>query len=142
MSKKMMSGVFGAGAVLAIFLYGTAVAQAPEHQGLTITSPADGAIVKGPVTVAIFAGEGGGGHGGHHGHGGGRQIFLLIDQPVPEPGATLQADQSHIAFPEDARETTLTLAPGKHTLQLAVLDHEGHVGRRFHPSGPISVTVQ
>ncbi|MGB8842165.1 MAG: DUF4399 domain-containing protein [Aliidongia sp.] len=140
MSKKLTSGFFGAGAVLAVLLSGTVAAQEPEHQGLTITTPADGAVVMGPVTVAVSAG--GGDHGGHHGHGGGRQIFLLIDQPAPEPGATIQADPSHIAFPEDAKETTLTLAPGKHTLQLAVLDREGHVGRRFHPVAPISVTVQ
>ena len=144
MSKKLMSGLFGAGAVLAAQLFAAGVAQAQEHQGLTITTPADGATVAAPVTVAFSAGEGGGQHGEHHGHGGGggRQVFLIIDQPAPEPGSTIEADQNHIAFPEDERQTTVTLAPGKHTLILAALDREGHVGRRFHAAEPVTVTVQ
>jgi hypothetical protein len=138
MSKKLLSGFLGAGAVLAVLLSGTGTAQEREHPGLTITMPADGATVAGPVTVA-FSVEGG---GGHRGHGGGRQVYLLIDQPAPQPGATIQADQSHIAFAEGGSQTTVTLAPGKHILQLVAVDHDGQVGRRFHAVAPVSVTVQ
>lgn len=143
MSKNWMSGLFGAGAAFAVLLVGADPAQAQEHEhehaGLTITAPADGATVTGPVTIAFAAGEG----GGHHGHGGGgRQVFVLIDQSEPEPGAAIQADPNHIAVPEGANQMTVTLAPGKHSLQLAVLDREGRIGRHFHPAQPVSVTVQ
>jgi Domain of unknown function (DUF4399) len=143
MSKNALSGLIGFGAVLAALSLGQQPAWAQEHehgrehQGLTISTPADGATVTGPVAVAFEGGE-----GGHRGHGGGMQVFLLIDQPAPEPGASFQPDPNHVEFPEGQAQTSVTLAPGKHTLQLAVLDREGKIGRHFHAAEPVSVVVQ
>lgn len=145
MSQKIAYGRVGLGALFALLLFGQHYAQAQEHHGLSIASPPDGATVTGPLTVALASAEQQGQEGEHHHHGNGggsRQVFLLIDQPAPAPGATIQADQTHIPFPEGQRQVTVTLPPGRHTLQLAVLDREGEIGRRFRAADPVTVTVQ
>lgn len=129
-------------ATLVFCLY-PAGAQEGRHPGLSIVTPADGATVSGTVTVAYGFGGGDGMPGQeHHRHGRDLQVFLLVDQPAPEPGSTIQADASHIAFPAGQTEATLSLPPGPHSLQLAVLDPEGKIGRHGHPASPVSITVQ
>ena len=143
MSKKAMSKLVILGAVLIApsFAPSPAPAQEREHHGLTIVAPANGATVSGPLTVAFGFG-GGGANREHQGHGGGPHVFLLVDQPAPEPGATIQTDPTHIAFPEGQTQIIVTLPPGKHTLQLAVIDREGKVARRFHGAEAVTVIVQ
>ena len=143
MSQKIAYGRVGFGAIFALLLFGRDPALAQEHRGLSIASPADGATITGPLTVALATAEQQGQEGGHHHHGSfSHQVFLLIDQPVAAPGTTIQADQTHVPFPEGQRQVTVTLAPGKHTLQLAVLDREGEIGRRFRAPDPVTVIVQ
>lgn len=140
--KKTISRQALIGVTLGALLLGQHAAQAQERErhGLTIVAPVDGATLTGLVTVAVGTGGGDQGHQ-HQGHGG-MHVFLLVDQPSPEPGATIQPDQTHIAFPEGQTQTTVTLPPGKHTLQLAVLDRDGKVGKRGGGTPPVSVTVQ
>ena len=53
---------------------------------------------------------------GHH--------HLLVDlDALPPEGLPLPNDAQHIHFGKGQTETTLTLAPGKHTLQLILGDH-------------------
>jgi hypothetical protein len=83
-----------------------------------IVSPKDGAKVKGPVTV-VFGLKGMGiapagikfDNTGHH--------HLLVDADVPtDLSLPLPANEHNVHFGKGQTETTLTLAPGKHTLQL------------------------
>jgi len=91
-----------------------------------IISPRDGAKVHGPVLVQ-FGLKGMGiapagvkmDNSGHH--------HLLIDTDAPaDLGAPLPATDKIVHFGKGQTETTLHLAPGKHTLQL-LLGDQNHV---------------
>ena len=104
-------------------------------------SPANGQVVKGPVTVRFgLAGMGvapagtvADGTGHHH---------LIIDAPLPALDQPLPKDDKHLHFGKGQTEITLTLAPGKHTLQLVLGDsnHIPHQPPVF--SAPITITVK
>jgi hypothetical protein len=142
-------------ALAALACGGLAVAQAPAPQAATalprtaspagakvyIISPKNGATIKGPVTVLFgLAGMGVAPAGiqmentGHH--------HLLIDTDIPKDvGVPLPATDNIKHFGKGQTETTLTLAPGKHTLQL-VLGDQLHIP--FNPvvaSEKITITV-
>ncbi|HEU0225528.1 MAG TPA: DUF4399 domain-containing protein [Steroidobacteraceae bacterium] len=95
---------------------------APPDTRLYIISPADGATVTGPVTVRFGlrgmgvapAGIAIDGTGHHH---------LLIDVDVPALDQPIPADANHLHFGKGQTETVLTLAPGRHRLQLLLGDH-------------------
>jgi hypothetical protein len=53
---------------------------------------------------------------GHH--------HLLIDTPLPPLDHEIPSDLNHLHFGKGQSETTLTLAPGDHTLQLLLGDYE------------------
>ena len=87
-----------------------------------IVSPKDGAKVKSPVTV-VFGLKGMGiapagikfDNTGHH--------HLLVDADVPaDLSKPLPADEHNVHFGKGQTETSLTLSPGKHTLQLLLAD--------------------
>jgi hypothetical protein len=96
---------------------------APAGSKVYIISPKDGATIKGPVTV-VFGLTGMGvapagiqmeGTGHHH---------LLINTAIPaDTGMPLPATDNLKHFGKGQTETTLTLPPGKHTLQLVLGDH-------------------
>lgn len=100
----------------------------PKDASVYIISPADGATVKGPVTVLMgLAGLGIAPAGvdkpktGHH--------HILIDIDAPSGGGLmnpLPADENVRHFGGGQTQTALTLAPGRHTLQLLVGD-QNHV---------------
>jgi hypothetical protein len=114
------------GAVLALAANTAALAAdrtpAPAGAEVYIVSPKDGATQKGPVTV-VFGLKGMGvapaginldGTGHHH---------LLIDTDVPaDLSQPLPASEKIVHFGKGQTETTLTLPPGKHTLQLVLGD--------------------
>ena len=113
----------------------------PAGAKLYIVSPADGATVKGPFTVVFgLAGMGIAPAGvqfenaGHH--------HLLIDTDLPKDvGMPLPATDNIRHFGKGQTEATLTLPPGKHTLQLVLGDHM-HIP--FNPvvaSPKITITV-
>ncbi len=89
-----------------------------------IISPTDGATVKSPFTV-VFGLKGMGvapagiekAKTGHH--------HLLIDTAAPsgeDLDYAIAADAQHVHFGGGQTETTIELAPGKHTLQLMMGD--------------------
>jgi len=100
------------------------VSPSPEGAEVYIVSPADGATVGTEVTV-VFGLKGMGiapagvnsEHTGHH--------HLLVDQEeLPAPGVPMGNPPLH--FGKGQTETTITLEPGEHTLQL-VLGNYLHV---------------
>jgi hypothetical protein len=95
----------------------------PAQAALYMISPADGATVTSPVTVRFgLAGMGVAPAGvrspdtGHH--------HLLIDVDLPPAGLPVPADDNHRHFGKGQTETVLELAPGTHTLQLILGDHD------------------
>jgi hypothetical protein len=114
----------------------------PAGAEVYIVSPKDGAKVKGPVTV-VFGLKGMGiapagikfDNTGHH--------HLLVDTDAPaDLSLPLPADEHRIHFGKGQTETTLTLPPGKHTLQLVLADslHTPHVPAVI--SRKITIVVQ
>jgi len=99
---------------------------APADAEVYIISPADGARVKSPVRVQFgLKGMGIAPAGmkfdntGHH--------HLLVDSDLPaDLGAPLPATDKILHFGKGQTETTVTLPPGRHTLQL-VLGDMNHV---------------
>ncbi len=113
----------------------------PPGARVYIISPADGARVRSPVTV-LFGLSGMGvapagiefPNAGHH--------HLVIDAPQPTADRPIPTDDRHRHFGKGQTETTLELAPGRHTLQL-VLGDRNHVPH--DPplvSKPITITVE
>ncbi len=103
--------------------------------------PINGATIRGPVKVVMgLAGMGVAPAGtdtpntGHH--------HLIVDGKTPPADAVIPADANHRHFGKGQTETTLELAPGKHTLQLVFAD-KNHI-----PHNPpvvseiITITVQ
>jgi hypothetical protein len=118
-----MKGI-GTGFLLALLAVGT-LAAAPDAR-VYIISPTDGEVVSSPLTVRFgLKGMGVAPAGvdrpntGHH--------HLLVDLvELPAAGSPIPADEHHIHFGGGQTETTLELAPGKHTLQL-IMGNQNHV---------------
>ena len=102
-----------------------ALARKPAPAGAMayIIEPADGARVTNPVRV-VFGLKGMGvapagvdrNDAGHH--------HLLVDAPLPtDLGLPLANDEQHRHFGGGQTEVELTLAPGRHTLQMLLGDH-------------------
>lgn len=121
---------------------GLPVTKAPAGAEVYIISPKDGAVV-GPDVTVVFGLKGMGvapagmkkdGTGHHH---------LLVDvKDLPAAGQPIPKDEHHLHFGNGQTETTVKLAPGKHTLQLELAD-ENHIP--FDPaivSKPITITVK
>lgn len=118
------------------------VTRAPDGAEVYIISPSNGATVGREVTVR-FGLKGMGvapagvpkEHTGHH--------HLLVDvSRLPAAGQPIPADARHIHFGGGQTQTTLTLTPGTHTLQLELADQH-HVP--FEPalvSPKITIHVQ
>ena len=127
-----------------LFLTGTALAREPSPAGaeVYIVSPKDGAKLKSPVTV-VFGLKGMGiapagikfDNTGHH--------HLLVDSEVPaDLSQQLAANEHSLHFGKGQTETSLTLPPGKHTLQLVLADslHTPHEPAVI--SKQITITVE
>src|SRR5262249_36886274 len=99
---------------------------APEGAKVYFISPKNGEEVSGPIVVRFgLSGAGVAPAGvntpktGHH--------HLLVDGDLPkEMGLPFPNDAKHLHFGGGQTETTLTLPPGKHTLQL-VLGDDKHI---------------
>ena len=110
--------------VAALSLAGAVLAREPSPAGaeVYIVSPKDGAKVKSPVTVVFgLKGMGVAPAGikfdatGHH--------HLLIDSELPaDMSQPLAANEKSVHFGKGQTETSLTLPPGKHSLQLVLGD--------------------
>lgn len=69
-------------------------------------------------------------------------FHVLIDVEPGEAGAVVPADSLHRHYGGGQIETTLTLAPGRHTLRLVLADHEHKVIGAPLISAPIRITVR
>ena len=115
--------------------------RAPEGVVLYLISPADGDKVKSPVTVRFGlkgmgiapAGIAQAATGHHH---------LLIDAPPPPFGQPIPADDHHLHFGKGQTEASVTLAPGRHRLQLLLGDHLHIPHEPPVLSAPITITVE
>lgn len=114
-----VAALLGAG-----FVYAEGIrSPAPAGAAVYFIAPADGAVVDNPVEVKFgLRGMGVAPAGvdmentGHH--------HLLIDlDAIPDPDLPLPATDQVVHFGKGQTETTLTLAPGQHTLQLVLGNH-------------------
>jgi hypothetical protein len=114
----------GLACVTALIFTATTMAREPSPAGaeVYIIAPKDGAKVTSPVTV-IFGLKGMGvapagikfDNTGHH--------HLLIDSELPaDLSQPLPASEKSVHFGKGQTETSITLPPGKHTLQLVLGD--------------------
>lgn len=114
---------------------------APEGASVYIISPADGATVSSPVTV-VFGLKGMGvapagtekDKTGHH--------HLIIDAGLPNLDEPIPADDNYRHFGGGQTEVSVELAPGSHTLQLLLGDHNHIPHNPPVSSDQITVTVQ
>jgi Domain of unknown function (DUF4399) len=120
--KKIL--LIAAMALLSINAWADDRSPSPKGAKVFIVEPKAGAVVSNPVTVKFGikgmtlspAGTKAENTGHHH---------LLIDTPLPkdlsQPLPVVENKVVH--FGKAQTETTLTLPPGKHTLQLVLGDH-------------------
>ncbi len=127
----------------AIGLTGPALAQSPAPDGAKVyfIEPKDGAEVSSPVSVKFgLSGMGVAPAGvekaktGHH--------HLLIDVGKVDLDNPLPADDNHKHFGGGQTETSITLAPGQHTLQLLLGDHNHIPHKPPVMSEKITITVK
>jgi hypothetical protein len=103
---------------------------APSDARVYFISPTNGARIRGAVIVRFGlrnmgvtrAGDNAPNVGHHH---------LLVDVKEPlSPAEPIPTDRAHLHFGGGQTETRLELAPGRHTLQLVLGDHQH---RLFNP---------
>jgi hypothetical protein len=129
-------------------LLGAATAQAQDFRSpapagakVYFIEPKDGAEISGPVTVKMgLVGMGVAPAGvekkdtGHH--------HILVNQKLADPMTPMPADDKHRHFGAGQTETSITLAPGKHTLQLVLGDHNHIPHNPLVASDVITITVK
>jgi hypothetical protein len=113
----------------------------PAGAKLYFIEPKNGAEITGPVVVKMgLVGMGVAPAGvekndtGHH--------HILVDQKDFDPMAPLPVDDKHRHFGGGQTETTLTLAPGTHTLQLILGNHNHIPHDPLVASDVITITVK
>lgn len=146
MTTRLTTAVAAAAAgALSLALAASALAfepsKAPADAKVTILEPANGATVSSPVTVKF--GISGmelspagveKAHSGHH--------HLLIDTKLADPAAAIPADDKHKHYGKAQTEATVELAPGEHTLQLVLGDHNHIPHAPVVQSDVIKITVK
>lgn len=107
--------------VVAIVIFSEQTQRDPSSEVFFI-APKDGAIVKNPFklvfgTKSVTIVPAGTEHaqGGHH--------HLLIDTGLPPLGEPIPKDDHHRHFGGGQTEAEISLAPGKHSLQMLLGDH-------------------
>ena len=113
----------------------------PKDVELYFISPRDGETVTSPVVVRFgLSGMGIAPAGvamentGHH--------HLLIDADLPLADRPIPADAAHVHFGKGQTEAPVTLAPGRHRLQLLLGDHLHVAHEPPVMSKPITITVR
>ena len=99
--------------------------KSPPGAKVYIVSPTSGSYIPATVTVRfvlVNMGVAPAGvekvNSGHH--------HLLVDAPLPPFDQPIPNDENHLHFGAGQTEATITLSPGKHTLQL-LLGDAGHI---------------
>lgn len=99
------------------------VSKAPEGASVYFIEPADGATVATTFTVKFgLTGMGVAPAGVDREHTGHHHILINLDE-LPDMTLPLPANDQIKHFGGGQTETTLTLAPGEHTLQLLLGNH-------------------
>ncbi len=123
-------------ALMILFALVVPAVQAAADTGTpVILAPAPGAVVTSPVTVTIQPPAMPAGMSGMKQHG--DHLHLIIDAPLPAPGTMVPMDAQHVHLMHGETTKTLTLAPGKHTIQLV----EGSMGHKIAEDAPHSDPV-
>jgi len=124
----------------------TALAQdfrqaSPAGAKVYFIEPKNGAEISGPVVVKFgLSGMGVAPAGtekkdtGHH--------HILVNQKLADVMAAIPADDKHRHFGNGQTEASLTLPPGKHTLQLVLGDHNHIPHNPPVQSDVITITVK
>jgi hypothetical protein len=99
---------------------------------MVILSPKEGETVSSPVTVSVQPPQAGKPHMMNGSH-----VHVVIDSPLPAPGSRVPADANHIHLMHGQTSTTVTLAPGQHTVQIV----EGSMGHEVPADAPHSDKV-
>lgn len=121
--------------LLAFALAPVAEAQETPATQPTILSPTEGATVASPVTITLKPADPNSpavaaiGPGAH--------LHLIVDSPLPAAGSMVPMDARHIHLMHGETTTTLSLLPGRHTIQLI----EGTMGHTVRPDAPHSDPV-
>lgn len=132
-------------AFAALIIGGTAVAgdsPAPKNAYLYIGWPNDGEMVRksnfrvwfGLRNMGVAPASVKKSKTGHH--------HLIIDAPLPPMDEEIPSDKNHLHFGKGQTETRVTLAPGTHTLQLLLGDHNHVPHNPPVMSRKITVTVK
>ncbi|HQW81260.1 MAG TPA: DUF4399 domain-containing protein [Pseudomonadota bacterium] len=115
---------------------------APAGAGVYFIEPTDGAIVKQEFTVRFgLHGMGVAPAGIAHPNTGHHHLLIDVEAP-PKAGEVIPNDTQHRHFGGGQTEAILTLAPGRHRLQLLLGDH---MHRPHDPpvmSAPVTITVE
>lgn len=129
--------------LILIFTLSTAQAGSPAAEGarLYFISPADGDVVTNPVVVQFGLKNMGVAPAGvqmpetgHH--------HLLINTDLPALDRPIPSDDKHRHFGKGQTETSIELAPGKHTLQLLLGDFAHTPHKPPVMSEVITITVK
>lgn len=139
---RAMSKTSAVAAVLLLAVWPVSVG-AQGNPTVRITSPRDGASVRGPqVEVKVAVQNFRTVPGGTEVKAGEGHVHILIDKPVPKAGEVVPQADGYVhlgAAPFDSR--TVELAPGEHTLT-AVLGDSTHKVLDPAATHSINVTVQ
>ena len=141
MSKRLFMLLLPAFAIATALAADLPRSKSPADVLLYIVSPQDGETVSSPVTVRFgLRGMGIAPAGvamentGHH--------HLLIDAELPALNLPIPADANHVHFGKGQTEAVITLAPGRHRLQLLLADHLHVPHDPPVTSKSITITVQ
>lgn len=115
---------------------------APKDVELYFISPKDGEVVGKEVTVRFGLRGMGVSPAGTMKEGTGHHHLLIDTDGLPPLDMPIPADAKHVHFGGGQTETTITLTPGEHTLQLDLADA---LHMQFDPpvvSKKITITVK
>lgn len=114
---------------------------APAGAKVYFIEPKDGATVTGPVKIVFGLSNMGVSPAGMNKEGTGHH-HLLIDDPTIDFAAALPTTEQVKHFGNGQTETTVTLKPGKHTLQLLFADWKHQPFNPSVQSEKITITVK
>ena len=114
----------------------------PEGDGVYIIMPTEGQVVTSPLTVRFgLKGMGIAPAGVEMPNSGHHHLLIDVDE-LPNMTLPIPADENHVHFGGGQTETTLSLAPGGHTLQLLLGNYLHIPHDPLVVSKKIRITVQ
>jgi len=130
----LMAGLFASSA--------WAATPAPPEARAYLITPNDGDVVSSPVHVRFgLSGMGVAPAGVERENTGHHHLLINLETP-PAPGLPVPSDENHRHFGGGQTETMVELAPGSHTLQLLLGDHNHFPHDPPVMSEKITITVE